>query len=79
MSYNPATNTLSLHVAKAIDNIYWKQLCATKLVATGDARSIAAKWATENGYHRVLIYSDFRGEVKEFAVLMGIRVVEEDQ
>ena len=33
----------------------------------------------ENGYHRVLIYGDFREEVKEFAVLMGIRVVEEDQ
>jgi len=26
-----------------------------------------------------LIYGDFREEVKEFAVLMGIRVVEEDQ
>jgi L-fucose isomerase-like protein len=79
MSYNPATNTLSLHVAKAIDNIYWKQLCATKLVATGDARSIAAKWVTENGYHRVLIYGDFREEVKEFAILMGIKIVEENQ
>jgi len=66
-------------LTKAIDNIYWKQLCATKLVATGDAGRVAAKWVTENGYHRVLIYGDFREEVKEFATLMDIKVIEEDQ
>jgi len=79
MSYNPVTNVLSLHVVKTIDNIYWKQLCATKLVAVGDAKRVAAKWVSENGYHRVLIYGDFREEVKEFAILLGIKVVEEDQ
>lgn len=78
MSYNPVTNTLSLHVAKALDNIYWKQLCATKLVAAGNARAISRNWVTENGYHRVLIYGDFRSEIKEFAELAGVRVIEED-
>jgi len=45
----------------------------------GDAGRVAAKWVTENGYHRVLIYSDFREEVKESATLMNIKVIEEDQ
>ena len=78
MGFNPITRVLSIHVAKAIDNIYWKQLCATKLVAVGNAKRVAERWVYSNGYHRVLIYGDFREEVKEFARLLGVKVVEED-
>ncbi|ABW01077.1 hypothetical protein [Caldivirga maquilingensis] len=78
MGFNPITGVLSIHVAKAVDNIYWKQLCATKLVASGDASKVAEKWVVDNGYHRVLIYGDFRSEVKEFAKLLGVKVIEED-
>ncbi|MGC9136033.1 fucose isomerase [Caldivirga sp.] len=79
MGFNPITGILSIHVAKAVDNIYWKQLCATKLVASGDASSVAERWVIDNGYHRVLIYGDFRMEVKEFAKLLGVKVIEEDK
>ncbi|WP_291765930.1 fucose isomerase [Caldivirga sp. UBA161] len=78
MGFNPITGILSIHTAKAVDNIYWKQLCATKLVASGDAGKVAERWVVDNGYHRVLIYGDFRREVKEFAKLLGVKVIEED-
>ncbi len=78
LGFNPITGILSIHTAKAVDNIYWKQLCATKLVASGDAGKVAEKWVVDNGYHRVLIYGDFRREVKEFAKLLGVKVIDED-
>ncbi|MGC8635770.1 MAG: fucose isomerase [Thermoprotei archaeon] len=79
LGYNPIASELSLHQAKAIDNVYWKQLCATKLVAEGKAKEVAWNWSAGSGYHRVLLYGDLRREIKEFAVLMGVKVLEEDR
>jgi len=78
LAFNPLKAELSLHEAKATNNIYWKQLCATKLVAEGNAKKVASNWSAGSGYHRVLLYGDLRQEVKEFASLMGLKVVEED-
>ncbi|MGC8601736.1 MAG: fucose isomerase [Thermoprotei archaeon] len=79
LAYNPLTSELSLHQARATENIFWKQLCATKLVAEGNARKVASNWSAGSGYHRVLLYGDLREEIRDFSVLLGVKLLEEDR
>jgi len=79
LTYNPVKNFLTLHEEKAIANTTSAEVCATKLVTSGDAKRVARRWRVDSGYHRVILYGDLREPLKEFATLMGIKVIEEDK
>ncbi|MGC9004726.1 MAG: hypothetical protein ACP5KZ_08510 [bacterium] len=69
-------STLVLHTGKTVANIDEPKGCRTKLAAEVDARKILKNWT--HTWHRVTFYGDWREDVKNFAKLKNLRVIEED-
>jgi len=69
-------STIVLHTGKTVANIDEPKGCRTKLAAEVDARKILKNWT--HTWHRVTFYGDWREDVKNFAKLKGLRLIEED-
>lgn len=69
-------NSVILHTGKTVANIDDPKGCRTKLAAEVDARKILRNWT--HTWHRVTFYGDWREDVKNFARLKGLKVIEED-
>lgn len=69
-------NSIILHTGKTVANIDDPKGCRTKLAAEVDARKILRNWT--HTWHRVTFYGDWREDVKSFAKLKGLKVIEED-
>lgn len=69
-------NSIVLHTGKSVANIDDPKGCRTKLAAEVDARKIIRNWT--HNWHRVTVYGDWREDVKNFAKLKGLKVIEED-
>lgn len=67
-----------LHRAKAVGNDPDDRACRTKLVAkpVGDFEKLFSMW-DKWGWHRVTVYGDIAGQVKDLAAAIGWSVVEE--
>ncbi len=78
VGFNPEERLLTIHVSKSVSNEYSPQACATKLIGSGNASNVVRNWKWRGGWHRVVIYGDFRKELEEFARLLGLRVLHED-
>ena len=78
VGFNPEERLLTIHVSRSIGNEYSPQACATKLIGSGNAVNVARNWHWRGGWHRVVIYGDFRKELEEFAKLLGLKVLHED-
>ncbi|MGC8570004.1 MAG: fucose isomerase [Caldivirga sp.] len=75
---SPEERILVIHTARAIDNEYHLRACATKLVAKANVEALAKNWVWRAGWHRVVFYGDWRGDLKILARLLGLRIIEED-
>ncbi|MBC7326843.1 hypothetical protein H5T87_01840 [bacterium] len=69
-------NTILLHTGKTVANIDDPKGCRTKLAAEVDAKKMLRNWT--HTWHRVTFYGDWREDVKNFAKLKGLKVIEED-
>ncbi len=69
-------NSVILHTGKTVANIDDPKGCRTKLAAQVEARKILRNWT--HTWHRVTFYGDWREDVKNFARLKGLKVIEED-
>jgi len=70
---------LSIHQGRSIGNINEERACRTKLVAEANVKKIIDNYRYSTfGWHRVSFYGDFKKEVCDLAILLGIEVVEED-
>lgn len=69
---------LTIHVSKVVDIEYSRHACSNKIVGKTNTRSIVRKWFWKTGWHRVVIYGDYRREFRELATLLGLKVIEED-
>jgi L-fucose isomerase-like protein len=78
IGFNPEERVLSVHVAKASNNEYAPQACATKLIGSGNVNAVVRNWRWRGGWHRVVVYGDFRRELEEFATLLGLDLINED-
>ncbi|MGC9153156.1 MAG: fucose isomerase [Vulcanisaeta sp.] len=78
VGFNPEERLLSIHVSKAVNNEYAPQACATKLIGSGNASTVVRNWRWRGGWHRVIIYGDFRRELHEFAILLNLDAIDED-
>ncbi|WP_069806622.1 fucose isomerase [Vulcanisaeta thermophila] len=78
VGFNPEERVLSIHVSRAVGNEFRQEACATKLVASGNARAVVGNWRWRGGWHRVVLYGDHREELAEFAQLLGLGVIYED-
>ncbi len=78
IGFNPEERLLTIHVSRSIGNEYSPQACATKLIGSGNATNVAHNWHWRGGWHRVVIYGDYRKELEEFAKLLGLKVLHED-
>ncbi|ADY02364.1 L-fucose isomerase and related protein-like protein [Vulcanisaeta moutnovskia 768-28] len=78
VGFNPEERLLTIHVSKAVNNEYAPQACATKLIGSGNVTNVVRNWRWRSGWHRVVIYGDFRRELEEFARLLELKVLHED-
>jgi hypothetical protein len=79
VGFDPEERTLTLHTARTIKNERSPQSCATKLVGTTNTKALAKNWRWRSGWHRVVFYGDWREDLKDFATLLGLQVLEEDR
>jgi hypothetical protein len=71
--------TISIHTAKILRNELGPEECSVKVVGAVNVGSILERWNPEAGWHRVLFYGDHREDLKNFARLLGLRIIEEDR
>ena len=73
-----------IHRGKAVCNVDAEEGCRTKLAVEADAKRIFSNWNKMRGWiapahwHRVIVYGDWREQLKDLATLLKIEVFEED-
>jgi hypothetical protein len=70
---------ISIHTAKILRNELGPEECSVKVVGATNVSNILERWNPEAGWHRVLFYGDHKEDLKNFAKLLGLRIVEEDR
>lgn len=74
-----------MHQGETIGNEDVEEACRTKLVAKADVGRIMENWNKKGGWvfpaqwHRVTIFGDWRKQLIDLAILMGIEIFEEDK
>lgn len=72
-------NTLFLHRAEVISNEYSLHACSTKLIGRVNTKALAENWRWRSGWHRVVVYGDWKEKLKDLASLLNLKVIEEDR
>jgi len=67
-----------IHTTRILRNELGPEECSTKVVGAVNVDNILERWDPEAGWHRVLFYGDHREDLKNFAKLLGLKIVEED-
>ena len=77
---NIMEKALSIHQGKTVANVEDDKACRTKLAAEVDAENILVNWNAKFnfGWHRVTFYGDFKKQVIDLAILLGLQVFDED-
>jgi len=78
VGFNPEERQLYIHVSHASMNEYRAEACSTKLVAKGNVEKVVGSWRRRSGWHRVVLYGDNGKELKEFAALLGLTIIDEN-
>lgn len=72
------TREVLIHQGKSVENVDQDMACRTKLAVEvkGDIDRLMREW-DQWGWHRVTVYGDVLGAIREFAGAAGLKVVEE--
>lgn len=71
---------LSIHQGRTVANVEENKACRTKLAAEVDSEKILNNYHFERfAWHRVTVYGEWRREVINLAILLGLEVCEEDR
>ena len=79
LTFSIPEGKMILHTAEALRNESSSHACATKLVARTNTDALARNWVWEAGWHRAILYGDYRQELKELGKLLKLKVIEEDK
>jgi len=78
LGFSPDEKIITIHTAKVVDIEHSHYACSNKIVGKTNVSSIVKKWPWRTGWHRVVVYGNYRKEFKELARLLKLRVIEED-
>jgi L-fucose isomerase-like protein len=71
---------LSVHQGKTVANVEDDKGCRTKLAVEVNAEKVFYNYHSEIfSWHRVTFYGDFKKEIVNLAVLLGLKIIEEDK
>lgn len=76
---SPEESIMTIHTAEVLRNEYSELACSTKIVGRANVTKIVNNYSWRAGWHRVLFYGDWRDRLKEIAILLGLKVIEEDK
>ena len=77
---NVGEKALSIHQGKTVANVEDDKGCRTKLAAEVDSEKILNNYHFERfSWHRVSVYGDWRRQVINLGILLGLQVFEEDK
>ncbi|RLE57432.1 MAG: fucose isomerase [Thermoprotei archaeon] len=79
VGFSPEERLILLHTAKVTKLEYSPHACSVKLIAKTNTRAIVRNWRWRSGWHRVIVFGDYREEISELATLLGLKVLEEDK
>lgn len=79
VGFIPDEETLVVHTARAVNNELSQHACAVKLVGKTNTRALAENWRWRSGWHRAIFYGDWRESIKDLAVLLRLKIIEEDK
>jgi len=70
---------LTVHTAEALSNEFSEHACATKLIGKTNTKALIKNWERRSGWHRVVVYGDWREPLRELASLLRLKFIEEDK
>lgn len=76
---SPEERILTIHTAEVLRNECSELACSTKIIGRANVTKIVNNYSWRAGWHRVLFYGDWRNQLKEIAVLLGLKIIEEDK
>ena len=76
---SPEERIITIHTAEVVRNEYSELACSTKIIGRANVAAIINNYNWRAGWHRVLFYGDWRDQLREVALLLGLRVIEEDK
>ncbi len=80
MSFSSQCRSLAVYTAETVANLNDEKACRTKLAAKVDTDKLIRNYRiSEFSWHQVTCYGDYRKDIKNFAKLCGLKIVEQDR
>jgi len=72
--------SMAVYTAETVANLNDEKACRTKLAAKVDTEKLIKNYRiSEFGWHQITCYGDYRKDIKNFAKLCGLKIVEQDK
>ena len=79
LTFSILERKMILHTSRVTRNESSSYACATKLVGNSNTEALAKNWDWRSGWHRVVLYGDYRKELEKLGRVLKLKVVEEDK